>query len=206
MTTGRADTRTRILVSARRLLASRGYQGAGIDAIARAAGITRQAVYLHHFATKADLLIALIEHVDRVEHVSELFVPVTRARTGQEALGCLVDAIAKLWPKVHDLASVLDSARRADAEAEVAWQMRARTRRVGCEGLMRRLRREKLLAPEWTVATAADLTLDLLSHQSYDFLVDQCGWTSREFAERTKKILFEALVVKRARKKVIRFW
>ncbi|HEX4517853.1 MAG TPA: TetR/AcrR family transcriptional regulator [Polyangiaceae bacterium] len=200
MSTRREETRERILVAARTLLATRGYNGAGVDDIARAAGITRQAIYGHHFASKTDLLLALIEHVDRVEHVADLFIPAAQARSGKEALQCLVEGVAQLWPRVYDIASVLDSARLTDKHAEIAWQSRARVRRAGAEGVIRMLRAEGHLDPSWTVPAAADFALGVLSSTSYDFLVRQCGWTLKQFAERCTKALFATLIVQRARK------
>jgi len=182
-------------MAARRLLRERGYQGAGVDAIARAAGITRQAIYLHHFATKTELLLALIEHVDRVEHVAELFTAASSAESGTDALGHLVDGASKLWPRVYDIASVLDSARATDPAAEIAWQDRAKVRRMGTDHVMRMLKRERQLQPQWTVTTATDLALDVLSPHSYDFLVRQCGWSLQQFAKRSRSVLFASLVV-----------
>lgn len=59
----RDETRARILVEAYAVFAERGYRGSSIDAIARAAGLTRQGV-LHHFASKQALLLALLDERD----------------------------------------------------------------------------------------------------------------------------------------------
>lgn len=58
-----ATTRTAILRSARTLFAERGYAQTGLDEVARAAGVTRGALY-HHFETKADLFEAVVDLVD----------------------------------------------------------------------------------------------------------------------------------------------
>jgi AcrR family transcriptional regulator len=189
------ESRERILAAARRLLVEQGYHGAGIEQIARAAGMTRQAVYLHHFPSKAELLLALLEYVDRVEGVAELFRPVQEASTGVEALDLLVHAVAELWPRVGDIARVLDSARLADPAAEIAWQSRAEVRRRGLERLARRLKRENVLAPGWSVAAAADAALMVLSVQSHHLLVREFGWTQAEFERRTTRLLRATLVV-----------
>lgn len=191
----REETRERILAAARRLLVERGYHGAGIDAIAREAGITRQAVYLHHFASKTELLLALLDYVDRAEGVAALFRPVEEARTGLEALDRLVHAVAEVWPRVGKLARVLDSARLADPAAEVAWQSRAKLRRQGVERLMRRLKRERVLVPGWSVESAADTVLMALSAQSHQLLVSEFGWTPAQFERRMRRILRATLVV-----------
>jgi len=52
-------TRQALLVAAREIFVQQGYQGTGIEAISRAARVTRGAFY-HHFADKKALLEALV--------------------------------------------------------------------------------------------------------------------------------------------------
>jgi TetR/AcrR family transcriptional repressor of nem operon len=56
----RTDTREKILASANRLLRSRGFNGFSYQDIAKPLGIRNAAVH-YHFATKADLAIAVLE-------------------------------------------------------------------------------------------------------------------------------------------------
>jgi AcrR family transcriptional regulator len=48
------------------LIAERGYRGVSLDQIAEACGITKQGL-LHHFPSKAELLVAILEHRDEVD-------------------------------------------------------------------------------------------------------------------------------------------
>jgi AcrR family transcriptional regulator len=59
----RQGTRARILAAAYSVFSERGYHAATIDAIARAAGLTRAGL-LHHFAGKQELLLALLDARD----------------------------------------------------------------------------------------------------------------------------------------------
>jgi AcrR family transcriptional regulator len=54
------ERRMRILEAASQVFADRGYEGASIEEIAEAAGITRPVIY-DHFASKRDLHISLLE-------------------------------------------------------------------------------------------------------------------------------------------------
>ena len=54
---GKPETRTQILEAARGMFEELGYYGAGLGAVAKEAGVSRQAIYLH-FPSKADLLRA----------------------------------------------------------------------------------------------------------------------------------------------------
>jgi AcrR family transcriptional regulator len=56
---GKAWTRERVLSSARRVFAERGYEGASVTEIAKAADVAVGSVYLH-FATKLDLFWAVV--------------------------------------------------------------------------------------------------------------------------------------------------
>ena len=61
------DTRSKILDSADLLLRSRGFNGFSYQDISRPLGIRNAAVH-YHFATKADLAIAVIQHYREILH------------------------------------------------------------------------------------------------------------------------------------------
>jgi AcrR family transcriptional regulator len=194
------ETRERILEAARRLLVERGYHGVGIDQIAREAGVSRQAVYMHHFASKTELLLALVEYVDLVEDVAGYFRPVAEARSAVEAAELAVRGFALAAPKVHDIARVLDSARVTDPAAEAAWQDRARLRRQQVGVVLAWLQRERGLKPGWTLASATDFVCSVLSMQSYQFLVRECHWTTDQFVERINRALSDVLIAGRKKR------
>jgi len=58
------ETNEKILAAALDLFVSRGFEGTTVDAIAEAAGVTKGAIYFH-FATKDDVLLALLDQVER---------------------------------------------------------------------------------------------------------------------------------------------
>jgi AcrR family transcriptional regulator len=58
--------RREIIEASTRLIAERGYRGVSLDQIAEACGITKQGL-LHHFPSKAELLVAILEHRDEVD-------------------------------------------------------------------------------------------------------------------------------------------
>jgi AcrR family transcriptional regulator len=78
-------TRGAILEAARQLFADRGFGGATVDDIARAAGVAKGAVY-HHFTTKEDLFEAVFEQVS-----AQLVTEVVRSGAGaRDALDAMV--------------------------------------------------------------------------------------------------------------------
>lgn len=60
----RQETHDKILAAALDLFVSRGFEGTTVDAIAEAAGVTKGAIYFH-FETKDDVLLALLDQVER---------------------------------------------------------------------------------------------------------------------------------------------
>lgn len=64
-TTHKQMTRTLLLESGLRVFGEKGYSGSTIDEIAVGAGTTRTTFYLH-FASKSDLMLALIDEIDEM--------------------------------------------------------------------------------------------------------------------------------------------
>lgn len=194
MSTKRDETRGRLLDAARRLLVDRGYHGVTIDEIAKAARVSRQAVYAYHFGSKSEFLIALLDHVDTVEGIAELLRPSDAAASGIDALREAVAANAEFERRVNDVATVLEAARRTDDAAAVAWTDRMARKRSGIGRLVSRLADEGDLRPGWTTDDAADFAYALLSSQVFDVLVSERGWSVDEYAARIWRALALAIV------------
>ena len=58
-----AERRTEIIVAATRLISERGYRGVTLEAIAQEVGITKAGLQ-HHFASKTELLVSVLEARD----------------------------------------------------------------------------------------------------------------------------------------------
>lgn len=186
-------TREQILSAARKLLEERGYFGVGLEDIAKAAGVSRQAVYLH-FESKAGLLLALVDWVDRLEELGPRIRWIQETRDPVEALERAIDVSIGYAPKIHRIALVLDSARRTDEAAALAWDDRMAQRRRTMGGMIGALARAELLADGWTVETALDWLFTLTSVQTYETLTTACGWSTDEAIRHLKRVAVETLV------------
>jgi AcrR family transcriptional regulator len=109
------DRRTAILDSALEVFSRRGYNGASIDEIAQAAGISKALIY-EHFPSKKDLHVSLLER-----HTQEIFIALARTADtddpGEVRLRNGVDAFLR-WVETHPEAFRLLF--RDTFEAEVA--------------------------------------------------------------------------------------
>ena len=77
MSSDKADTRTRILEATWRLLEKRCGQGVRMSDIAKEAGVSRQAVYLH-FESRKELIIATTKYVDEVKSLKRVIEELCR--------------------------------------------------------------------------------------------------------------------------------
>jgi AcrR family transcriptional regulator len=94
----RAETRRRLLDSARTLFARRGFAGASLDEIADGAGLTRGALYYNFPEGKDDLFMALLEEraKERVDLIGDKFAGSEGGPRG-EALLSQARAAAHEW-------------------------------------------------------------------------------------------------------------
>src|SRR3954449_3155308 len=92
------DRRSAILDSALQVFSKRGYNGASIDEIAQAAGISKALIY-EHFPSKRDLHVSLLER-----HTQEIFVRLAQTADtddpGEVRLRNGVDAFLQ-WVETH---------------------------------------------------------------------------------------------------------
>src|SRR3954464_3912996 len=106
------DTRGAILDAARTSFERQGYFATGLEGVAKRAGVSRQAIYLH-FASKADLLKALHERIN-AQDVAPAFRSVWATDNSRAALDEWVDACAQAIPKILPIANALNGVRRFD--------------------------------------------------------------------------------------------
>lgn len=196
MSRGEPVTRARILAATRALLEEHPGAGPSMGAVAKRAGISRQAVYLH-FDDRAALLLELTRTVDAAERTPEEQQRVDQAPTGRAALAQAIALQARLKPKLHGVATALDALRRADPDAEAAWRERDDARLERCVQVIRRLAAEGELAPGWEIRDAARLMWAVTSQRVWEDLVLNQGWPTDRYTSHLTRLLERALLVPR---------
>ena len=174
---GKPETRTQILEAARAMFEELGYYGASLGAVAKKAGVSRQAIYLH-FPSKAELLTALHLHIFDTDVVPALERhPLTDEMSALDALDATIATdvvvISKVW-RIHE---ALTTARRQHPEVEETLRPREAERYGELLDRARRLKREGALPSTVRVGALADMLWGLVSVGTYTSLVNERGWS-----------------------------
>ena len=201
MSTTKKDTRYRLFEAARKLLLKRGFHGVGLEDIAEAAGVSRQAVYKSHFASKSELLLELVRHVHVAENLDELTQPVFEAKTALDMLEATIRASVKIEGRVHELSLVLAAAAVSDAGAAAAWRDRMELKRGTLRSAVSRLHSEGRLSRGWQVEQAVDVLDVLLSVETYQRLVTERGWKPEELVQKVQELCAGTFLVEPPSKK-----
>lgn len=150
--------------------------------IAKAAGVSRQALYLH-FETRAELLIETTYYLDQMYGSDERLAASRRADTGIERLDAFIAAWGGYIPEIYSVARPLIAMAATDEAAAQAWGKRMQDMREGCEAAIIALERDGTLQAGYSVAVATDFLWAMLSVGNWEKLRFDCGWTQQEYIE-----------------------
>jgi len=195
MSSGDPETRKRILEKTWYLMEKRRGQGVKISDIARAAGVSRQAVYLH-FGSRAELLVATVRYADKVKNINERLQGMSTAANALQVLENYVEFWGNYIPEIYGLAKALLAVRESDRDAAAAWGDRMEALYQGWRSVMECLVRENLLAPEWDPDQAADAAWAITSVTVWENLTVERGWSTDEYVNQMKMVLKRMLVKK----------
>ena len=174
------ETRSRILDATVRMLEKHGGRGVRMGDIAKAAGISRQAVYLH-FASRTELLVAATRYLDEVLDVDRRLAPSRAATSGAERLALYIDCWGHYIPEIYGVAKALLLAKDTDEAAAAAWNDRMLAMRDGCRAAIEALHSDGNLAPEWTPKRATDALWTMLLVPNWENLTGECGWSTQQY-------------------------
>jgi AcrR family transcriptional regulator len=147
--------------------------------VAREAGVSRQAVYLH-FNSRASLFVAVVRHMDEQDGIRRRCEQALRADDPVEALEAFVLAWLRYAVKIHPMASALLALRRNDPDAMTAWNDRMGELRAGFRHATRRLATAERLRAGLDPDAAADLAWAMTSIPVWEQLTIDCGRTAAE--------------------------
>lgn len=187
MSSDNIETRTRILDATVRMLEEHGGRGVRMGDIAKAAGISRQAVYLH-FTSRTELLVAATRYLDEILDVDRRLAPSRAATSGAERLALYIDSWGHYIPEIYAVAKALLLAQDTDDAAAAAWNDRMQAMREGCRAAIEALHSDGKLAPEWTPERATDALWTMLLVPNWENLTIECGWSTRQYIRWMKTV------------------
>jgi len=195
MSSKNIDTRKKILQVAAKLLVENKGSGVRMSDIAKAASLSRQAIYLH-FTTRAELLEATTKYLDEIFQIDKRLAPSRAAKTGVERLERYIDAWGNYIPEIYGVAHALMSVKDTDDAAAAAWNERMYAMRDGCRAAVEALANDGKLNPALAQDDAIDLLWTLLSVRNWENLTLECGWSHQKYIDTitlgAKRILVQA--------------
>ena len=186
-------TRATLLATARALLEEDGFEALTMAAVAQRAGVTRRAVYLH-FASRAELVAGLFDHVAESEGLGASLQRVWQASDGAVALDEWARHLARYHTRVLPVDRAVERVRRDDEDAARHRARVVKAKLASCRRLARRIDEEGRLAPAWTAATAADMLFALTSSDVVEGLTADRGWSRQKLSDHLAVLLRSTFV------------
>lgn len=179
MSSESSETQSKILSAALQLLVASGGKDVRMSDIAKAAGVSRQAIYLN-FESRTDLMVATVQYGDRINDAASQVQP-WRSAEGVEKL----DAWIKFWgnylPQIFGVAKALMIAKETDESAAAAWEDRMSEVRSSCRKTILSLSQAGALATPWKVDTATDMLWAMLSVANFEQLTVTAQWSTKQY-------------------------
>lgn len=192
MSSDKNPTRTRILKAAWDMLEENPGVAARMSDIAKKAGVSRQALYLH-FPNRTELFIATTKYMDDVFCVQDKLDESRNAPSGRARLDAYVETWVNYIPNIFGIAKTLMVMAETDEDANRAWSERMQDMREGCAAAISALAMDGALKGGWSEKTATDALWALLSITHWELLTRHCGWSQDAVAtyfKQTARTLF----------------
>jgi len=195
MSSAENSTRHKILQAAWELLEAGDPGKARLGDIAKRAGVSRQALYLH-FANRADLLTQTARFIDEQKGVDARLEASRNASTGRERLREYCRFWAGYLPEIHGVASAFMAMEYNDEDARTAWADRMEGLRHGCQAAISALQRDGDLRSDISEADCCDILWTMMSVPNWQRFTASCGWSQERYArwliDSAEKLLLNA--------------
>jgi AcrR family transcriptional regulator len=194
------DTRARIVAAAGTLLRKRGFDGATIEAIASAAGVSAQTVY-SVFGSKRGIIAALFDQARFGPGYQELTAEALETTDPRVRLGFASRISRQIYDAERATLELLRGAGAVAPELAMMEREREDERRDIQAPLVRALAEAGALRPGLDVETAHDTLWVLTSRDVYRMMVIERGWTSARYERWLGEAIARELVAPTAKPK-----
>jgi AcrR family transcriptional regulator len=188
------QTRERLLDAAWELV--EGGDGAGTLAlgdVARNAGVSRQALYLH-FPNRATLLAEMARRFDRTSGFRQRLLA-TRRLPARQAFGTMLSEWFAYVPQILRTARALEAATVTGSDGAEAYHDRMSEWHAAIRQAVGRLADEGQLSPQWDVESAADWVWTHVHPSVYQHLVHERCWAADRATSRIVHCLERELLL-----------
>lgn len=191
------ETRQRILVAARQLLASKGYARMTLEEIAQDAGVSPKTVSAV-VGSKTEILVELVTELvnpDRFDtHIQQLLNQLRTIREPVQRIGLVVRITRQVYESLSSEFELLRTAGVVVLElADLAQQIEAR-RRQRQSYLITDLCEQGVLRHDLSLEEGVDVLWSLTSYDVYRMLVIKQGWDASRYESWLTDLLVEHLL------------
>jgi AcrR family transcriptional regulator len=190
---GALDTRTMLLRAALRLFEQRGLAAVTLAEIAAAAGVSRQAIYLH-FGNRAGLLTAIARYLDSTSSLVREMMATVREDYTKAGLEKFIRLAFQYAAVIFPFARAMEAAAAGDADARTAWEdwveAYLRTIRLMIDGLAE----SGQLSNRWTREEATDWLYSRIHIDVWNQLVVDRKWPPERLLARVTESLWRDLI------------
>ncbi|WP_025274637.1 TetR/AcrR family transcriptional regulator [Haloglycomyces albus] len=173
-------TRAALLNAIAEIVEADGFDALTMGEVAKRAGVSRRAVYLH-FANRPDLIPALHDHVVEELGLVDSLEHVWNAANGPEALREWAYHLARVHTNVLEVDRAVRYSQQSDPVVRQYRLDTAERQLDNCRFIIGMLADEGNLSPEWTVEDAVDMLWSLVSTDMMDALINERNWDSDKF-------------------------
>ena len=183
----KSDTRNRILDATWTLFSDMTPDAPTLGDIAKAAGVSRQAVYLH-FDNRARLLSETIEKQKLEVRAAERLRKTRDAEPGM-VLTLWVGTMFELHEIILPLGRAFITTALVDEDGASAWDEVIASVRRSARFVIEHFDGLGMLQAKWSVETAADWLYSRMSFSTWHVVVHELGWSQELAVERTVESL-----------------
>lgn len=175
-------TRQRLIASARRLFAQKGYAATSIGAIALEAGVAVQTFYAT-FGSKSALLLALLGTMETEADVPRLNTELQVASDPRNQIRAFIDYSVRLYARATDVLETIRAAGMAEKDLRDLWIEGEKRRRLAQRALVRDWAKRGVLKPGLSVRSASDIFWAMTGPDFYRLFVHECSWRAESYAQ-----------------------
>ena len=162
--------------------------------VAKAVGISRQAVYLH-FESRTELLVATSKYVDELKGLDQRLNLFRAAANGIQMLEACVEVWGNFMPEIHGLAKALMATRDTDEATAAVWAGNMSYLKDICTLTIQALNQEGNLHSIWSEEDAINVFWTMISVNNWEQLTQECGWSNEEYIEKITRLLKQTFIV-----------